>query len=148
MHKIYSKNKNFPTPGSWEFNSAQFSTPVGVGSSTPPKFSTPPESRSSTPLNFSTPPESRSSTPLIFSTPSESRSSTPHNFQLRFSTPNSGVGVQLPNSGVGSPKSENNGNSEVIVKLGVDDKFDAGPNVGKDLTNFIYQTNFKYGNYE
>ena len=37
---------------------------------------------------------------------------------------------------------------EVFVKLSAIDEFDAGPNVGEDPKQFIYQTNFKYGNYE
>ena len=37
---------------------------------------------------------------------------------------------------------------DAVVKLNANDEFEAGPNVGKDRKKFIYQTNFKYGNYE
>ena len=39
-------------------------------------------------------------------------------------------------------------NIDVFVKLGVNDEFVNGPNVGEDPKEFIYQPNFKYGNYE
>ena len=37
---------------------------------------------------------------------------------------------------------------DVLVKLGVDDEFVDGPNVGKDPKKFIYEPNFLYGNFE
>ena len=38
--------------------------------------------------------------------------------------------------------------TEAFVKLTVDDEFKPGPNVGKEPKKFIYEPNFKYGNFE